>query len=62
MKKSRKSKIVLLSVLGLATVSLATVGFASWVISGETPATSDNITAEVGAVVDNAGGVSGGGS
>lgn len=53
MKKSRKSKIVLFSVLGLATISLATVGFASWVISGETPATSDNITAEVGAVVDN---------
>lgn len=53
MKKSRKSKIVLLSVLGLATVSLATVGFASWVISGETPVTSDNISATVGDVVDN---------
>ena len=53
MKKSRKSKIVLLSVLGLATVSLATVGFASWVISGVTPATSNNITAEVGSIVDN---------
>ena len=53
MKKSRKSKIVLFSVLGLATVSLATVGFASWVISGVTPVTNENITAEVGAVVDN---------
>lgn len=53
MKKSRKSKIVLLSVLGLATVSLATVGFASWVISDITPVTNENITAEVGAVVDN---------
>ena len=53
MKKSRKSKIVLLSVLGLATVSLATVGFASWVISGETPVTSENISATVGEVVDN---------
>ena len=53
MKKSRKSKIVLLSVLGLATVSLATVGFASWVISGETSVTSNNITAEVGSIVDN---------
>ena len=52
MKKSRKSKIVLLSVLGLATVSLATVGFASWVISGVTPATSNNITAEVGKIED----------
>ena len=52
MKKSRKSKIVLFSVLGLATVSLATVGFASWVISGVTPATSDNITAEVGKIED----------
>ena len=52
MKKSRKSKIVLFSVLGLATVSLATVGFASWVISGVTPATNDNITAEVGKIED----------
>ena len=52
MKKSRKSKIVLLSVLGLATVSLATVGFASWVISGETPADDQNITAIAGEVVD----------
>ena len=53
MKKSRKSKIVLLSVLGLATVSLATVGFASWVISGETPTSSQNITVSAGAVTDN---------
>ena len=52
MKKSRKSKIVLLSVLGLATVSLATVGFASWVISGVTPADDQNITAVAGEVVD----------
>lgn len=52
MKKSRKSKIVLLSVLGLATVSLATVGFASWVINEVTPATSNNITAEVGKIDD----------
>ena len=52
MKKSRKSKIVLLSVLGLATVSLATVGFASWVISGVTPASDQNITAIAGEVVD----------
>ena len=53
MKKSRKSKIVLLSVLGLATVSLATVGFASWVISGETPTTKQNITVSAGTVTDN---------
>lgn len=53
MKKSRKSKIVLLSVLGLATVSLATVGFASWVISDITEVKDQNITATVGAVVDN---------
>ena len=52
MKKSRKSKIVLLSVLGLATVSLATVGFASWVISGVTPATEQNITVSAGTVTD----------
>ena len=53
MKKSRKSKIVLFSVLGLATVSLATVGFASWVISGETPTSSQNITVSAGEVTDN---------
>lgn len=53
MKKSRKSKIVLLSVLGLATVSLATVGFASWVISDITPATKQNITVTAGTVTDN---------
>lgn len=52
MKKSRKSKIVLLSVLGLATVSLATVGFASWVISGITPATEQNIAVSAGTVTD----------
>lgn len=53
MKKSRKSKIVLLSVLGLATVSLATVGFASWVINEVTPATKQNITVTAGTVTDN---------
>ena len=53
MKKSRKSKIVLLSVLGLATVSLATVGFASWVINYVTPATEQNITVSAGEVKDN---------
>ena len=53
MKKSRKSKIVLFSVLGLATVSLATVGFASWVLSGVTPTTKQNITVSAGTVTDN---------
>ena len=53
MKKSRKSKIVLLSVLGLATVSLATVGFASWVISDITPATEQNIAVSAGTVTDS---------
>ena len=53
MKKSRKSKIVLLSVLGLATVSLATVGFASWVISDITPTSSQNIAVSTGSVTDN---------
>lgn len=53
MKKSRKSKIVLFSVLGLATISLATVGFASWVISGITATDSQNINVSAGDVVDN---------
>ena len=53
MKKSRKSKIVLLSVLGLATVSLATVGFASWVINYVTPAAEQNIIVSAGTVTEN---------
>ena len=53
MKKSRKSKIVLFSVLGLATVSRAPVGFDSWVISGVTPAEEQNITVSAGTVTDN---------
>ena len=53
MKKSRQSQIVLLSVLGLAKISIATIGFASWVISGTTGATVENITAVAGEVVDN---------
>ncbi len=53
MKKSRKSKIVLFSVLGLASISLATVGFATWVISGITPTGTQNINVSAGDVVDN---------
>ena len=53
MKKSRKSKIVLFSVLGLATISLATVGFASWVINEVTPSEIQNIEVAAGTVTDN---------
>ena len=31
MKKNTKSKIVLFSVIGLAAISIGTVGFATWV-------------------------------
>ena len=53
MKKSRKSKIVLLSVLGLATVSLATVGFASWVLNTVNGDDDATFKAEVGDVLTN---------
>ena len=53
MKKSRKSKIVLLSVLGLATVSLATVGFASWVLNTVKGVDDATFKAEVGDVISN---------
>ena len=32
MNKNRKSKLVLFSVIGLAAVSIGTVGFATWVV------------------------------
>ena len=53
MKKSRKSKIVLFSVLGLATVSLATVGFASWVLNTVKGVDDATFKAEVGDVLTN---------
>ena len=32
MKKSQKSKIVLCSILGLAAISIGSVGFATWLV------------------------------
>ena len=49
MKKRQKSKMTMLIVGGLAAVSLVSVGFASWVISG-TAGTDSDVTVKVGTV------------
>ena len=49
MKKRQKSKMTMLIVGGLAAVSLVSVGFASWVISG-TESTSSAVNVTVGTV------------
>ena len=43
----------MLIVGGLAAVSLVSVGFANWVITGATSATANNINVSVGSVDDN---------
>ena len=50
MKKRQKSKMTMLIVGGLAAVSLVSVGFASWVITGTTPAESQQVTITAGTV------------
>ena len=49
MKKSQKSKIVLCSILGLAAISIGSVGFATWLVGVNK--TEETLT--VNAVVDN---------
>lgn len=49
MKKRQKSKMTMLIVGGLAAVSLVSVGFASWVITGA-PEVTGNINVSVGEV------------
>ena len=44
MKKNTKSKIVLFSVIGLAAISIGTVGFATWVTGLDKKEESANIT------------------
>ena len=41
MKKNKKSKLVLFSVLGLAAISIGTVGFATWVTGVDSRTASD---------------------
>lgn len=48
-----KRKILMYSLFGLVAVSLTSVAFANWIISGTKAATSkDNVTVQVGEVVD----------
>lgn len=49
MNKNKKSKIVLFSVIGLAAVSIGTVGFATWVVGVQHKTESLTVTA----LVDN---------
>ena len=49
MKKSQKSKIVLCSILGLAAISIGSVGFATWLVG----VNKTNETLHVEAKVDN---------
>jgi hypothetical protein len=51
-KMSRKSKIVVGSLLGVAVLALTGVGVASWVISGTTGKTTDQIGVTVGSTED----------
>lgn len=49
----RKSNFIIFTVISLATISLATIGFSSWIIKETTDDTTDNIKVEVGKVVDD---------
>jgi hypothetical protein len=51
-KMSRKSKIIVGSLLGVAVLALTGVGVASWVIAGTTGATTGNVAVTVGDTED----------
>ena len=53
MNKISKGKAVGLLSLGLASVALGSVGFASWVVSGTTLPANQNVTVQVADVQDN---------
>jgi len=52
-KNNKRNKIIMWGLIATASISLASVGFASFVINTMTPGTVDNITVNVGNVVDN---------
>lgn len=52
MKNFKTKKIVLGTVMALSAVSLASVGFANWIINGITGIDSDNINVTIGQVAD----------
>ena len=45
--KNKKSKFVLFSVIGLAAISIGTVGFATWITGVENRTATDNVTVNV---------------
>ena len=49
MKKNKKSKLVLFSVIGLAAISIGTVGFATWMVGVQ----KKEETLTISALVDN---------
>ncbi len=52
-KNNKRNKIIMWGLIATASISLVSVGFASFVINTMTPGTVDNITVNVGDVVDN---------
>lgn len=51
-KRSKMNNIIMWGLIATASVSLASVGFASWVINTMVPDTTDNMDITVGAVSD----------
>ncbi|MDY3994732.1 MAG: hypothetical protein SOY58_03165 [Candidatus Onthovivens sp.] len=47
MKKSKKAKIVLFNVIGLAAISIGTVGFATWITGIESKTDAETLTVTV---------------
>ena len=47
MNKNKKSKFVLFSVIGLAAVSIGTVGFATWITGIESKTHAETLTVTV---------------
>ena len=47
MFKKKTNKIVMYSLIGLATVSLAAVGFSSWIIDGSVDSSNNKVTVNV---------------
>jgi hypothetical protein len=50
---TKKSKIVLFSLLGVGVLSLTGVGVASWIIATQNGATTGNVNVSVGTITDN---------
>lgn len=52
MLNKNRSKIVIYSLIGLATVALATVGFSGWIIDGSVKDANENVSVTVSEIAD----------